>query len=241
MVRLRHILLATSLLGAVGGPALAQAKARFDPAQLPAITGKAIAYSLTPRGDVDGLILADGTEVHFPPFLGTALVYAVKPGDEVKVRGLKALAIPVVQAMSVTNVATGQSVTDGGFATPGPGGPRRHGTWLTTEGSVRMRLYGPRGELNGALLSDGTQVHLPPPEAARLAAWLDPGKTIVAQGYGRAGPLGTVIGAEKIGPSEAQLVTVARPGPQPHRHGGPSGAAPPPPPFGGPPPPPLPQ
>jgi hypothetical protein len=63
-MRTKLILLAATLLvGGVGGAALAQDGARYDPSQLPAIQGKVAEYSLTPRGDVDGLILVDGTEV----------------------------------------------------------------------------------------------------------------------------------------------------------------------------------
>ena len=75
------------------GPA-AGAAPIYDPQQLPAIKGTVSRYTLTPRGDVDGLILSDGTEVHFPPHLSTQLVYAVKPGDAATVRGLKALSLP---------------------------------------------------------------------------------------------------------------------------------------------------
>ncbi len=91
-MRTRHILLAATLLAGGVGAAVAQNAATYDPSQLPAIQGKVAEYSLTPRGDVDGLILADGTEVHMPPHLGTQLVYAVKPGDAVTIRGLKARA-----------------------------------------------------------------------------------------------------------------------------------------------------
>ena len=38
----------------------------------------------------------DGTQVHLPPHLGAQLVFAVRPGDPVTVRGLKAREIPMV-------------------------------------------------------------------------------------------------------------------------------------------------
>ncbi len=53
-----------------------------------------------------------------PPHLGTQLVYAVKPGDAVTIRGLKARALAMVQAMSVKNDATGATVTDTGAGRP---------------------------------------------------------------------------------------------------------------------------
>src|SRR5580658_7906225 len=117
-MRIRSVLLAATLLESDASCVMAQYAATFDPSQRPAIQGTVAEYSLTPRGDVDGLILADGTEVYLPPHLGTQLVFAVKPGDAVTIHGLKAQAIAMVQAMSVTNDATGSAVTDNGVGGP---------------------------------------------------------------------------------------------------------------------------
>jgi hypothetical protein len=73
--------------------------------QLPELKGTVARYTLTPRGDVDGLLLGDGTEVHFPPHMSAQLVYAVKPGDAVTVRGLKAYGIPLIDATAISNDA----------------------------------------------------------------------------------------------------------------------------------------
>ncbi len=239
-MRTRHILLAATLLSGCVGAAIAQDVATYDPAQLPAIQGKVAEYSLTPRGDVDGLILDDGTEVHTAPHLGTQLVYAVKPGDAVTVRGLKARAIPMVQAMSVKNDVTGATVTDTGAG--GPPGPHDAQRMLSATGRIKAQLHGPRGDLNGALLEDGTIVRLPPPEAQRLASKLAAGLPMTVQGNGFAGPLGRVIEARSIGPDAAHLAQLAGP-PRPPGHrppqpldgpdtvpppGGPDALAPPP-------------
>ncbi len=243
-MRTRHILLAATLLAGGVGAAVAQSAmnsaATYDPSQLPAIQGKVAEYSLTPRGDVDGLILADGTEIHTPPHLGTQLVYAVKPGDAVTIRGLKARALPMVQAMSVKNDATGTTVTDTGAG--GLPGPHDAQETLSATGRIKAQLHGPRGDLNGALLEDGTILRLPPPEAQRLASILAAGSPVTVQGNGFEGPLGRVIEARSIGPDATHLAQVATP-PRPHGHrppppGGPD--APPPPPGGpdAPPPPP---
>ena len=237
-MKTRNILLAgvlaTASLGAVGA-AIAQNAATYDPAQLPAIQGKVAQYSLTPRGDVDGLILADGTEVSMPPHLGAQLVQAVKPGDAVTIRGLRARNLPLVQAMQVSNDAGGASVTDTGpgsgprgprgpggpDALPrGPGGPDQPG--LTAQGRVKAALHGRQGEVNGALLEDGTIIRLPPPEAQRLASQIAPGATVYVQGGGYAGPLGRVIAARAIGPDASSTTPIAAPpkhGPGPGRRG----------------------
>jgi hypothetical protein len=50
---------------------------------------------LTPRGEVDGLILNDGTEVKLPPHLTGQIVFAIRPGDAVdhsRPQGVRAFA-----------------------------------------------------------------------------------------------------------------------------------------------------
>jgi hypothetical protein len=227
-MRTRNILLAALAIGSLGtaGVAVAQSAATYDPAQLPAIQGKVAQYSLTPRGDVDGLILADGTEVRMPPHLGAQLAQAVKPGDAVTIRGLRARNLPLVQAMQVSNDAGGATVTDTGpgdgpggkggrdeARARGPGGPDQQA--LTAQGRVKAALHGRRGEVNGALLEDGTIIRLPPPEAQRLAAQIAPGTTVYVQGAGYAGPLGRVVAARAIGPDASSTTAVAAP----PRHG----------------------
>lgn len=83
------LLLATT---AIGGGAAAYSQARdpmWDSSQLPESRGTVKQYTLTPRGDVDGVILTDGTEVKLPPHLTAQTVFAIHPGDEVSVRGLR--------------------------------------------------------------------------------------------------------------------------------------------------------
>ncbi len=224
------LLMATLLMSGAGGLAFAQqpqpsaapapipAPATYDPAQLPQVQGKVAQYSLTPRGDVDGVILQDGTQVHFSPHLSTALVYAVRPGDSVTVHGLKAKALPIVMAMSITNDATHQTVAD-----TGPRGPRMAmGAATEVTGQVKSPLYGPRGEVNGVLLADGTEVRLPPPDASRLGDALAAGKTVVVRGTAIDSPLGKVMLAQAIGPDANSLTQIAMPRPGEHgpRHGG---------------------
>jgi hypothetical protein len=228
---MRHLTQIALLAGALLAPGIAAAAPppagapAFDPQQLPAIEGSIARYTLTPRGDVDGFILTDGTEVRFPPHLSTQLVFVAKPGDMVTVHGLRALGIPLVDAVSITNDATGQTVTDAG-GPPGPRPPRGGGTQFVATGRVTMVLHGPRGDVDGAVLEDGTMLRLPPPEAARFSALLTPGQTVSAQGPGLKSPLGTVIDVREIGASPDQLSEVAPPARPPH---GPHGRRPPPP------------
>ena len=208
----------------LGGNAIAQllpvAEARaplYDPHQLPQQQGQVQQFTLTPRGDIDGLILTDGTEVKTPPHLSTQIAFSIRPGDNVTIYGLRAAALPLVQAVSITDQRTGQTVVDNGAPATGRGpGPGSIGAAGLSEvqGSVRMPLHGPRGDVNGALLEDGTILRLPPPEAERLADLLQPGQSLVAQGVELSNPIGKVIAVRQLGSSRDQLNQVqAPPGP----------------------------
>jgi hypothetical protein len=209
------ILTISAVALAQGGPPTAWQQAPlFDPQQLPAQRGQVQQFTLTPRGDIDGLILSDGTEVKTPPHLSTEIAYGIKPGDTVTIHGLRAAALPLVQAVSITDQATGRTVVDTG--PPGPGrGPGAAGAPIPgmteVQGRVRITLHGPRGDLNGALLEDGTVLHLPPLEADRFADLLQPGQALVAEGDGFANQLGKVFEVRQLGPSRDQLSLVAEP------------------------------
>jgi hypothetical protein len=179
-------LLITTALGA-GAAAYAQnAGSVWDGSQLPETKGTVKQYTLTPRGDVDGLILIDGTEIALPPHLSAQIVYAVRPGDAISVRGLRARALPLVDAASVTNTATGATVVDNGP----PDGPGRSGAETTLSGKVAAALHGKRGEVNGAVLENGTVLRMPPPEAEAHQSMLQAGQTIAVRGSSLVTPLG---------------------------------------------------
>jgi hypothetical protein len=172
-----------------------------DAAQLSETKGTVRQYTFTPRGDVDGFILIDGTEVKVPKHLSTQLVYAVRPGDAVTVRGLKAFALPLIDATTITNDATRAVVVDNG-----PPGPDRRGSVTTITGKVSASLHGPRGEVNAAILENATILRLGPREAASQSTLLQPGQTIAARGVSSTTILGTVMEVEAIGASPNRLV-----------------------------------
>jgi hypothetical protein len=223
-----RLLTSALLIGmAMTSVALAVPVNSWDVAQLPETKGTVRQYTLTPRGDVDGFILTDGTEVKVPKHLSTQLVYAVRPGDAVTVRGLKAFALPLIDAATITNDATGAMVVDNG-----PPGPDRWGLATTITGKVSATLHGPRGEVNGAILENGTILRLGPREAASLSALLQPGQTLAARGVSTTTVLGIVMEVEAVGASPNQLIEIGPPPGGPGRGPGPKRGdrGPPPPP-----------
>lgn len=86
MTRRRKVPCAGALPAAISSAAMAQVAGGFDPTRRPETRGVVAQYSLSPRGDVDGLILTDGLQAPLPPQLGTQLVFAIRPGDAASVR-----------------------------------------------------------------------------------------------------------------------------------------------------------
>jgi hypothetical protein len=185
--------------------------------QLPETRGTVQRFTLTPRGDLDGFVLADGTDVHVPPHLSTQLAAAVRPGDTVSVRGYRSGSVPLVVAAAVTDAATNQTVIDQGPPPPGFGPPPRVPTpgsqQMSLTGRVQASLYGPAGDLNGAVLHDGTIVRLPPPTAYQSSSLLAPGQTVAVQGWGLTTAYGRVVDAQAIGSAAAQMTSAAPPPP----------------------------
>jgi hypothetical protein len=77
-------------------------------------------FATNRHGDVDGLLLADGTEVKMPPHQGRELQALVKEGDKVQIEGRKHVTPHGdvhLHADRITAVATGSSIER-----DGPGG-----------------------------------------------------------------------------------------------------------------------
>ncbi|MFM0221133.1 hypothetical protein [Paraburkholderia dipogonis] len=180
----------------------------IDPACLPETRGKVVLFLLNPHGDADGFILqhADGTQrqVHVPPHLGKQIVRHIAPGDTVRVRGVKPRGADLIAAVSLTS-RHGIEILDEG-PLPHEHGPkhehghgREHdGEPMDVQGEVVMPLYGPKGELRGALLEDGTSLRMPPHAAAELVAYLTPGVHVQAWGRGVKNRTGCTVDVHDI-------------------------------------------
>lgn len=184
----------------------------------PVVEGIVVQYLMNHFGEVDGLLLNDGTQVHFPPHMAKGLVGTVKPDDSVSIQGYRSFDGPVVRAYTITNSQTGLSVSE---REPGlldrpiiPPSVRdlslveRH-----VEGFVRVLLYGPRGEVNGAVLEDRSIVRVPPHAAYQVASLLQAGQAISAVGYGTENEYGRVIEATAIGSPGKPMTLISEPGP----------------------------
>jgi hypothetical protein len=173
----------------------------IDPDSLPELQGTIERFVLNPHGEVDGFVMIGEREtpvlVHTPPHMEAEITRHLKPGEMVRVRGVRPRNADLVAAVAVI-AAGGVRIVD-----DGPDDERDHPKVekkkMAISGTVRLSLFGPKGELRGALLTDGTAIRIGPKEAKEIAALLKPGATIAVSGEGVETKHGRVVHAKEAG------------------------------------------
>jgi len=168
----------------------------------PVADGVVDRYLLNPRGEINGLLLRDGSQMHVTLRAAQDLTKAIQPGDHVRVHGRRTSGSPLVKPDVIINVTDGKSFTVP-YRLDLPMPPREARPTLTelnAAGTIGVLLYDPLKEVvNGALLSDGTQFRLPPDVGENFHASLQKDMEIEVRGYGIATPYGTALEAFAIG------------------------------------------
>jgi hypothetical protein len=147
------------------------------------VQGTVCRMTTAPRGEVDGAVLEDGTVIHWPPHLEDRFRRIAARGERVKVTGRMETGPEGdthLEVEKVTNLRIGDVEENDGA--PPPRGRRRRpgrfppppppdrrpvrriddGERKTVAGTVRRMTMAPRGEIDGAVLEDGTVIHWPP-------------------------------------------------------------------------------
>lgn len=188
----------------------------IDPDYLPEITGTVGQFLVNRHGEADGFLLTDGEEVHVPPHLSARLLRDVRPGSQVKVRGVRPRGVRMVAAVAI-DTPKGRILDDGPDSREDDAAfeKAKHGP-MTAQGVVKRSIHGPKGETRGAVLEDGRIIRLPPHEAERFSALLKQGARIFVAGEGVTTSFGTVVEAREIGPSAETMKAV---GPKKPKHG----------------------
>ena len=196
----------------------------IDPDSLPEVAGILERFVLNPHGEVDGFVMNGQTQtpilVHTPPHIEDELTRSAKAGDKLRVRGVRPRGANVLAAVAVTGESGLQIVDEG------PDHDRKHPKIerqkMQLEGTVRLALFGPKGELRGALLADGTIIRIGPKETEHLIKVLMPGTRIAVSGDGIETRHGRVVQAKEIGSAVNNLRPIkgpkhkAKPGPKHH-------------------------
>jgi hypothetical protein len=140
-------------------------------AQVTSIRGTVSQYLMNPDGLVDGLVLSDNNIVRFPPYMSQQLVQIVRPQDVVRVDGFFEVQ-GVIYTFIITNANTQQSVVDTPPSAQNP--PPEPNPYsrqpMSTSGIIKALTYAPRGEIDGAVLDNGTIVHVRPAVGMQYAS-----------------------------------------------------------------------
>jgi len=181
-------------------------------------SGKVKAYLLSAKGEVEGLILVDGTTVRLPAHHASLLVKAVKPGHAVTVTATTSVPEPTaqgrgVEASTITDEVTHLSVKEepspDASASRSEAKGSAHGTAHNgspaavpkrVAGKVAQLIHDPQGEIDGALLGDGSQVRFDTGLGRALKAkhGENPTGTLTATGKGVKTEQGVVVDAERL-------------------------------------------
>lgn len=161
------------------------------------VTGLVSRFLVNPNGDVDGMLLDGHTQVTFAPPLGDALSRKAKAGDRVAIDGFRIGTLPLVRAAAIA-LPNGERLTDAPPVPPIAPPPPPPLQPMDAEGHVVQPLYGPRGDVAGAILDSGPIVRVPPP-VAQNNPLLRPGAQLSAKGFGIDSPFGRAMQVTAIG------------------------------------------
>jgi hypothetical protein len=174
---------------------------------LPYVTSSVERFLVNPDGNADGMILLNGVEVYFAPYLSRAVLTAIHVGDRITVYGELPMAEPMIVA-AVIEATNGDRIEDLGLPVskaPGIDAERRkeqvERSRFQVQALIRRTLHGPTGETRGVLLDDGTTVALPAQEDEDLSELLSPASWLTVRGAGLVTEMGTAIEADAIGQS----------------------------------------
>lgn len=171
--------------------------------------GRIERFTITPQGEIDGFLFADGQQVYSLNDLSREFGATLHPGDAVIVKGYRSPAAPVIVALEVRDMSDRTLVAPiGGEAPTGHATPRTaHApetppqTRATTlKEKVTATLYGPVGDVIGAILQNGEMLRLAPQTTNRAEILLTPGQRIEAQGRTLSTPYGSVIITQNVSP-----------------------------------------
>jgi len=182
------VLVATLALEvAVVAPVSAQLSPDTDFLQTsPAAQGTIRQYVLDPRGEVQGFLLSDGTQVAFTSRLQRDVVAAMKLGTPIRIEGRRHRHFPLVEPDTIINTDSGAAIqVPAHLEGPMPQGKEALSVQqMRAEGIIDRFLYERSGRVSGLALNNGTQVWLPPDVNDSFRRGLHVGDRIVAEGNG---------------------------------------------------------
>lgn len=203
------------------------------------ISGVVRSFNYGPGG-LDGVVLDQGTVVHFPPEYSGPVSAAAPVGSAVAVSGWSHIGPAgdtLFDAETITNQRSRASIMiAAGLPSPPapPPGPAAYaaqaqvspapGVWpsqmpdaapvppAVVTGVIRSLNYGIDGQVNGFVLSDGTPIYFPPEVAGQVTRSVAVGGRVRVAGSLRAGPAGNRLVDAQVITNRQTGVSVMVPG-----------------------------
>ncbi|WP_337885213.1 hypothetical protein [Fischerella thermalis] len=160
------------------------------------VSGNVELYLMNKEGLVDGLLLSNGKQIKVPPHMSQQVVNAIKPGDAVDVVGKlgnSSVYGQQIEARTIMNNATKALVAKQPKQKKAKIPKPNDFINFTINEPVRHWLVNDQGEIRGAILTSGTQVHFAKPLAKSLNKVAKTGSQIQAEGVGRKTAHGSVL------------------------------------------------
>lgn len=165
------------------------------------VTGEVQQYLFNREGKADGLLLNNGLQVKFPPFMGDSLMATVSPGTQISISGTSGFPSRFgveIRARSITNPQTGQTLMpQTSPILPQPPNSGNYGN-VSVEGNAQNWLVGYRGNVNGVVLSNGAVVRFPPHVSHQLESSANVGDKVQAEGFGTRNDSGQTVEATTL-------------------------------------------
>lgn len=128
VLRKRNLLIGTAALAVVVGAAVAIWAVPKLMHRSTTVNGQVTAYLLNDRGEVDGLLLANGDQLHFSPQTGAIVASQIKVGDQVTATGHPGDKSNYGREVRVESIsANGRTITEVKGGPPRPHGPHDKG------------------------------------------------------------------------------------------------------------------
>lgn len=167
----------------------------------PAAQGTIRQYVIDPRGEVEGLLLTDGTHVLFTSRVQHDIIATMRPGTPIRIEGHRHRHFPLVEPDSITDTHSGATIKipsrlEGCL----PEGKESLSVQpMHAEGSIDRFLYDRSGRVSGLVFHNGTEVWLPPDVHDQVRRSLHTEDTLIVEGHGTENEYGRAIEAIAMG------------------------------------------
>lgn len=176
----------------------------------PAAEGTIRQYLIDPRGEVEGIVLKDGSQIVFTSRVQRDIIASMKPGSAVRIEGRRHQHFPLVEPDIITSTESGATVhVPSLIESPIPEGKEALTVRpMHADGLIDILLYDRYGRVSGCILQNDTQVRFPPDMTMQLRRSFHMGDNITVEGNGTENQYGRAIEATAIGRYGAPLTPI---------------------------------